>query len=475
MNTRPRLAICVPALALIAGCQQPMQNQTDPFVGNRPTTASTAGSARTVARSQTQVMDFADDFTLRLADLTDRIEARQPSMDTRISIHRLRYTMAHGLTVIAASANPKVALIDAVVVMTIQRRLVEERLVPEYFKDMPWIAGVFRNAEEQIKSYAAEVFTEAQMADIQALCDTWVEQNEYRHYAAYVRLADFAGTRQEAAPGQTSRAQSLLGFLTLDPLAGLDPATKEIEQTRLFAERALFFLQRMPQLISWQAELLYIDTASEPEVVQALIDVSSATQSIDRLTQDFSNMRADLPALLAAEREAAIDQASAAFFEGFAAERAAMLDELEQRADRLDGTLESFTRAFEAGDKFSASTADLVSSVDALRASLKSSGGEPDPDAEPTTIKDYEDTIISATTLVEKLDGLIADLNALAADDAWERRRQTIDDTMSDAQQRLETVLDRTYRRAFTLVGLLLVGFFVIGLTLKLVPGRKRV
>ena len=97
-------------------------------------------------------MDFADDFTLRLADLTDRIEARQPSMDARIAIHRLRYTMAHGLTVIAASANPKVALIDMVVVMTIQRRLVEERLVPEYFEDMPWLANVFRSGEEQMAS-----------------------------------------------------------------------------------------------------------------------------------------------------------------------------------------------------------------------------------------------------------------------------------------------------------------------------------
>ncbi|MEQ8769000.1 MAG: hypothetical protein RIB60_00670 [Phycisphaerales bacterium] len=466
------------ALGVVGGCQTPANQQTDPFVSDRPATADRGPASRTsynFDRVQAQVMDFADDFTLRLADLTDRIEARQPRLDARIAIHRLRYTMAHGLTVIAASQNPRVALIDTVVVMTIQRRLVEERLVPEYFEDTPWLANVFRDAEQQVKALANQTFTPEQMTEIQALCDGWVEANEYRHYAAYVRLADFAGTRQATGNNGAGRTQSLLGFLTLDPLAGLDPATREIEQTRLFAERALFYLQRMPQLISWQAELLYIDTASEPEVVQALLDISSITESVNRVTRDMTELRDGLPGLIAAEREAAIEQASDRLFEGFAAERTAMLDELEQRAERLDTTLESFTRAFEAGDQFSASAADLVTSVEALRASIASSGGEPDPDAEPTTIKDYESTIVSATTLVEKLDTLVADLNALAASDAWEQRRQTIDDTMSDAQQRLETVLDRTYRRAFTIVGVLLVGFFVIGLVLKLVPGRKRV
>ncbi len=465
------------ALGAISACQVPLQDQSDPFVSNRPTTGDRGSATRQAYSSdrvQAQVMDFADDFTLRMADLTDRIEARQPGVDARTAIHRLRYTMAHGLTIIAASENPKVAMIDTVVVMTIQRRLVEERLVPEYFEQTPWIANVFRNGEAQAKALAAETFTPDQMREIETLCDGWVEANEYRHYAAYVRLSDFAGTRQDRGFVGPVRAPTLLGLLSLDPLSSLDPATREIEQARLFAERAMYYLQRTPQLISWQAELLYIDTASEPEVVQALLDLSSITESVDRLTQDMSALQDGLPGLIAAEREAAIDQASDRLFEGFAAERGAMLDELEQRAQRLDDTLGSFTRAFEAGDRFSASAADLVTSIDALRTSL--APGTPRGEGpERSTVRDYERTIVNATALVEKLDTLLSDLNALAASDAWDQRRQTIDDTMSDAQTRLETVLDRTYRRAFTIVGVLLAGFLVIGLVLKLVPGRKRV
>ncbi|GJM18941.1 MAG: hypothetical protein DHS20C14_11540 [Phycisphaeraceae bacterium] len=471
----------VVAAAGLAGCQTPTGDLTGPFVSNTPTTVansakSSSNSGSGVNGTQAQVMDFADDFTLRLADMTDRIEARTPSMDARIAIHRLRYTMAHGLTVIAASANPKVSLVDAIVVMSIQRRLVEERLVPEYFKDMPWIASVFRNAEEQIKAVGYETFTFEQMEEIQALADRWVDANPYRYYGAYVRLADFAATRQDSAFVGPSRAPSLLGFLTLDPLAGLDPATKEIEQTRLFAERAMFYLQRMPQLISWQAELLYIDTASEPEVVQALLDVSALSASVERVTRDFSEMRDELPAIIADEREAAIQQASEEFFAGFAAERAAMLDDLQERSDELDATLAEVTRTFEAGDKLGQSWAGLITSVESLAHTVEGMRGPAGPpDEDPTTIEDYEAAIISATTLIEKLDELVEDVNTLANSDSWDERRKTIDNTMGDAQQRLETVLDRTYRRAFILIGVLLTGFLAIGLVLKLVPGRRRV
>jgi hypothetical protein len=61
----------------------------------------------------------------------------------------------------------------------------------------------------------------------------------------------------------------------MDPLAGLDPTTRELAQTRLLAERAMFIAQRMPQIIQWQAELLTIRTAELPQVEQL---VSNTTQ-----------------------------------------------------------------------------------------------------------------------------------------------------------------------------------------------------
>jgi len=54
----------------------------------------------------------------------------------------------------------------------------------------------------------------------------------------------------------------------VDPLAGLDPAVRELTQTRLFADRALYVVQRMPRLLRWQTELLGLNTAQIPAVRQ---------------------------------------------------------------------------------------------------------------------------------------------------------------------------------------------------------------
>jgi len=493
MGTARRWVLAA-AAAGVAGCQSAPVGERGAVVGDTATTlseATTRASGSGVDRVQAQVMDFADDFTLRLADMADRIEARRPSMEARVAIHRLRYTVAHGLTVIAASANPKVALIDSVVVMSLQRRLVEERLIPKYFEDMPWIAAVFRDAEEQIKRYAAETLSAEQMDEIQALVDKWVEENPYRYYAAYVRLNDFASTRQQTQGAASARSSSLFSLLFLDPLAGLDPTTREIEQTRLFAERAMYYLQRMPQLMSWQAELLYIDTASEPEVEQALANMQSVATSVEILTADVADMKAELPAIIASEREAAIDQASERFFEGIGGERRAMLDDLAARSEELESTLGEFTRAFEAGDEFAGHSTELVQSVHALTDTVNAMRAAPGADAgkdtgagvpagagasagDPTSIGDYEHAIETATALVDKLDGLVGAVDELAKSGAWEERRATLDTAMGDAQARLEAVIDRGYRRGVWLVAIALGGVLGVGLVLKLVPGRGR-
>ncbi len=485
MGSTARSAVAVGLVLALAGCQGPTVADDPPSPsageqapGDKPAQAekpATRQSSReTYDLMQAQVMDFADDFTLRLADVTDRIEARQMSLEARIAIHRLRYTVAHGLTMIATSANPRVALMDSVVVMSLQRRLVEERLVPAHFQETPWLTDVFKSGEDQVKSIAAQSLTPEQMAEIQTLVDKWVEDNPYRHYAAYVRLNDFARKRQttEQAEGN-GRSQSIFGLLFLDPLAGLDPTTRELEQTRLFAERALFYLQRMPQLISWQAELLYIDSASEPEVVRALQDVSRLTESIEMTARNITELREQAPELIEAERTAAIDQAMTRFFEELARERSAALDDLGRRAESLESTLAELDRTFGSGERFSAEATGLVESIQRLTETIQAMQGEPDPDAEPTTIADYERLVGSATTLVERLDSLVADIDALASSDAWDQRRVTIDQTMADTQARLDATLDRAFWRGLILVLVLVFGLLGAGLTLKLVPGRR--
>ena len=95
-------------------------------------------------------------------------------------------------------------------------------------------------------------------------------------YATQVAQTKQAGT---AKPG------SVFSLLQLDPLSGLDPATREIAQTRLWAERALYVSQKMPMVLRWEAELLSVHAAELPAVRQLVTNATQFTASAECLAR----------------------------------------------------------------------------------------------------------------------------------------------------------------------------------------------
>ena len=86
---------------------------------------------------------------------------------------------------------------------------------------------------------------------------------------------------------------------TWTPLSGLDPATREIAQTRLLAERALYIAHRMPNVLRWQTELLALTTTEMPAARQLVTNSTQIAESLDR----FSRVAEALPGQIRTERE----------------------------------------------------------------------------------------------------------------------------------------------------------------------------
>lgn len=496
---RPALALAVLAMVLPIACRGPRDRTppadeptseapaktADPAASATPVRPGTPFSGLTpskrvspedIRRAQSIVMDFVDDFSIRLADVVDTVEADLPTPESRLTVHRLKYTVAHGATVIGASANPRIGLLDMLVMISLQRALVDRRMAPELGEAGPRIAAVFASGESQIRASAVGMFSAEQIAEVDALIAQWLEQNPDRRFAAYVRLDDFAAARTQAVSDQGGgRPSSIFGLMFVDPLAGLDPATKEIEQTRLFAERAMFYLQRMPQLVSWQAELLYLDTATEPEVASLVDDVNRVTASIERATAEIAELRGGLEGLVARERKAAIDQA----FDRLETERRALLDDLESRGPELDETLASLRETLESSRLtieeargLTAEAESLVAAVDELRAAMDS--GEPDPDAGPEpTLDDYRATIEEARELTVQLTELIGAVESVATSDLWAQRRADMDAAADDVEARTRAVIDHAFTKGLILVGVALVGLLVVLVIVRLIPRPK--
>lgn len=427
-------------------------------------------------RVQSEVMDFTDDLTVRLVEAIDQIEMAAPTIEARVMAHRLKYTVAQGATIIAAAQNPRIALVDMLVMVSLQKTLLNQNIVPRFFgPESARLVQVFDELEREIRRLASGTLTPEQLAEVDAMIVRWLEANADRYFAAYVRLSDFAEARQiAAAPTGGGRPSNVLGFLFIDPLSGLDPTTRELEQTRLFAERALFYLQRAPMLISWQAELLFIDTVSEPEIRQLVANAGTVTDAVARVSAEITALREQMPALIAEERRAAMEQASAivelerraAIDQAFAnlrEERIATIEQLADEQERLGAMAAELRTTVQAGTGLSESLRTTLGGVSGLVTQLGINDPDnDDEDSEPFRIQDYTVALQEATRTAEELGRLTNSLIGATDPAALEARLALVDQRLLEAERSADRVIDRVFALAMRLVIVLLVGLLVV-------------
>ena len=141
--------------------------------------------------------------------------------------------------------------------------------------------------------------------------------------------------------GGSDRFSGLFSVLGLDPFSSLDPAVREISQSRELAERTIYYAQRLPNLLDMQIERLTLELATMPEVTRLLANadhVAGAAATTARVV-------GELPSLLPREREAVIRQIMAAVTvetahtRGLVVELRAALEAGTATSNSLDGTI----------------------------------------------------------------------------------------------------------------------------------------
>ena len=88
-----------------------------------------------------------------------------------------------------------------------------------------------------------------------------------------------------ASSPSSVKAGSIFSLLYLDPFAGLDPTTIAIEQSRELASRTVAYAERMPTLLRWQAELLALQIARQPDPQVVLADVNRVSLSVESVAK----------------------------------------------------------------------------------------------------------------------------------------------------------------------------------------------
>jgi hypothetical protein len=255
----------------------------------------------TAPELQSQIMSFSDRFMARINGATIDyvyIKGYATTPFVRSVAMGSRLGSCTAAVSIAGGSNPEVAMLDMVVMVSLLRLAIEDIWIPkEVLPKGQVLLDAYVELERDIWSIATEALSKEQADELHSLIDEWHTKNINNVVAVTsIRFGDFAKKRRQSTLFKDGKAS---GFLK-----AVSEANKEIEQARILAERTIFMVERQPTLIRWQVEQIFFDLAVEPEIG----DLLNSSADIGRAAARISMTVEKIPAIITAERKAAIDQ-----------------------------------------------------------------------------------------------------------------------------------------------------------------------
>jgi hypothetical protein len=383
---------------------------------------------------QLKVMRFADDYTGRISDPIAKLDLQFTPPDVRLRAHNWRVSQATAAYTIASGANPTINALDMVVLATLSRVVVEDRLLEDYGERARALLDAHRHLEQQSWSLVDGVLNADQAKEVRTAIDRWRAENPTTRSVAQVRFADFAALELRRGKEQ-QESNSLFGFIGLDPLSNLDPAVRELEQTRQLAERTIYYLQRAPSLLDMEIERLVYQLAAMPEAERTLANIDRLSLAAEAMGQ----LAARAPEIIASERHAIITELTSA---------------LHAEQDRLQPLLVSVRDVLNAGTQTSQSVTGTVTALDAFVARFQPA--EPAPanassPKRPFNITEYAATARDLAAAAERVQALLVQLNTSSKD---------VERVTRAATQEVNGIIDHVFRLALLLI--LALGFVAV-------------
>jgi hypothetical protein len=301
------------------------------------------------------------------------------------------------------------------------------------------VISLQKRMETNLWDMANAILKPDQQQELRNLIHEWRVKNPHLRYVGAVRFREFVAALGKLPPAKAA-PNSIFSLLMLDPFAGLDPTAAAIEETRQLGERAMYYTQRMPQLISWQTELLVYQIAVQPESVQVLSNANQLATSAEL----FAKTSQQLPQVIAEQRQAAIQQ---------------MLDGLRSQETDVRGTLTAGGEAATAIDGAIKSLEEFVRYVSEPKTNVTKSS----TNQHPFNVLDYGTAASQIGSAARDLTAMLNSLNVTAPEMAKLR-----EDTSAQANQ----VVDHATRSGIFLIVFFLFGSILSALVYRIICNR---
>lgn len=362
---------------------------------------SGSGATNTFDILQAEVMRSADVYVGAMATAADAFRKRVGTADARQAGLQWKLLQGTAAYIDATGENPLLDAVDLAVLATLSRYFIEDQWAGKRFgaEARPLLDTHIRLEKEAWRVLAPYLPSE-QVRELQQRLEEYRQKFAGTEFVAAVRLPELAeALGQSRTPSAPRKSTSIFNLLYLDPLAGLDPATQAVEQTRLLAQRAIYYAQRAPVLLGWQVELTTYEIAGQPESRQILGDLNGVSTS----AQSFARSAELLPGLLHTEREAAINQ----FFDGVTRERTLLVADLTAQESRLRALLPEVRQTLEAGGAMASSLQGAIGSLDGFVRSVTA----PDTNAQPSSASSRPFDVRDYGQAAERIGAAARDLN----------------------------------------------------------------
>ena len=432
--------------------------------GSRPPAAVEAANALQMSQEELQsaVISYANRFIATIGQAAFNFEEAIPTPQGRLIASARKVYSLSAATEIAAGPNPGPALLDLVVMATLNRMVWEDYWRPQVF-GMPATVMVdaFKKMETDAWDLVAKVMTPMQREEFRDLILDWYSDNPGQVAVDYIRFSDFGELGKKPNLKEIQKPGGLL--------APVREAKAAVDEVRMTSERAMFLLTKMQLIIGFQAELVYKQLVMQPEMDTLFKDISGFRTTADR----FADLLERLPGQVADERSAALtDVEHLVTRERIAVlkavdDKAAVLHQInkdvQETLDRVDTTFNSLQkttadaeRLIQGAQQTAIAAQALVSAVDQLAARFEPK--DPTAPSKPFDINDY-------ITAIEKVQATLESLNQMtlsAGQSSTPLITSILDQFNEAADQRIDYIFWRLFQLTVA-IGVIIVVILVVG------------
>ena len=450
------LALGLPLVLLGAGCRLIQRAAEVPGQAVRAVTPGKQDRhAVDPVEVQQTVLRLADEFSTRMIADVEKLRRGTNALDPA-EVLQWKIALVTESCSIASGPNAFANLLDLTVLVSVARAALEDQWQPKMFgaSAQPMLESC-RNAETNLWRFAGQVLKPEQQAELRHAIEVWRRQNPLPEDVLAVRAFGIATQVGQANQPDTAKPGSVFDLLRLDPLSGMDPAVREIAQTRLFAERALYVTQKMPLLLRWQTELLSLNAMKMLEVRQLVTNSTQIAASVDR----FARVAEQLPQQLSTEREE-------------------ILQALAAQETTLTPLVSEVRQTLTAGSQMSTSLNTTVTTFDALMKRFgvgeTNQAGPPDTNAAPFRIQDYGQTAVQLEAAARQLTELFRTFDQTLGSTNLSRLSAQVGPVVQQAQTGGKEIVDYAFWKGVLFVAIVLVAALIYRfLGARLTPAQR--